>query len=193
MKWAVIYNGKVINNILWSGLNDWVYPFSHDELLENDNNFYKIGMYFENGVWNDPLPEEPKTPDISMVVQDLGESLKPYLLSQKLTKETLYMFSALYPEWKEDEAVVLNDIRSYKAEIYKVIQAHTTQANWTPDLTPALWNKFVPAGIVPAWVQPLGAQDAYKIGDKVTYGGFTWISTADNNVWQPGIYGWDKI
>lgn len=43
---------------------------------------------------------------------------------------------------------------------------------------------------IAAWVQPAGAQDAYKKGDIVTHNGKTWESTADNNVWEPGVYGW---
>ena len=32
----------------------------------------------------------------------------------------------------------------------------------------------------------------YKKGDKVTHNGSTWVSTVDNNVWEPGVYGWEK-
>lgn len=46
---------------------------------------------------------------------------------------------------------------------------------------------------VAAWVQPTGATDAYQTGDVVTHGGKTWKSTADNNVWEPGVYGWEEV
>lgn len=36
------------------------------------------------------------------------------------------------------------------------------------------------------------AHDAYAKGDKVSYGGKHWESTVDNNVWQPGVYGWTE-
>ena len=194
MKWAVIYNNKVINNVMWSGLNDWVYPFAHDELIENDNNFYKIGMTFEGGEWHDPIPsDEINTPDISMVLHDLGEFLKSYLFEDELTDELLYMFSAVYPEWEAGQEVEIGDIKSYKAAIYEAIQAHTTQEDWHPDIVPALWNKFTPAGIIPDWVQPAGAHDAYQVGDKVKHNGKTWESTINDNVWEPGVYGWVEI
>ena len=201
MKWAVIYNNKVVNRILWSGESNWIYPFAHDELIEDNEGFYKIGMVKINNVWTMPeVTEEPKTPDISMVVHDLGEALKPYLKSTELSADTLLMFSALYREWQPDEAVKLTDIRSYKGKIYEIVQAHTTQATWTPDITPALWKVFTPAGVIPAWKQPAGGHDAYKFDDKVTHNGFTWKSrvanTADGkgqNVWEPGVYGWVKI
>ena len=58
---------------------------------------------------------------------------------------------------------------------------------------PALFTQIAPAGTIPAWVQPTGAQDAYQLGDKVTHNGFTWESTYANNVWEPGVFGWVKI
>lgn len=51
-------------------------------------------------------------------------------------------------------------------------------------------------GEIPVWKQPTGAQDAYMIGDKVHFpdaDGPVYISTVDNNVWQPGVYGWDEV
>jgi hypothetical protein len=194
MKWAIIHNNKVINNVFWSGQNDWVYPFPHDELLPNDDNTYKIGMYFENGQWKDPIPStEVTTPDIEMVVHDLGEHLKPYLMEQELSEELLYMFSALYPEWEAGQVIEAGAIRSYKAKLYEIIQPHTTQSDWTPDVTPALWREIAPAGVIPEWKQPAGGHDAYAIGAKVTHNGFTWESTINANVWAPGVHGWKKI
>jgi hypothetical protein len=61
---------------------------------------------------------------------------------------------------------------------------------WSPGV--AGWREVVATGAAPAaWVQPVGAVDAYKLGVKVTYGGKTWTNTgSDANVWQPGVYGW---
>ena len=47
----------------------------------------------------------------------------------------------LYPAWEAGIAVDV-DIRYYyeaDGKLYKCRQAHTTQADWTPDVTPALW------------------------------------------------------
>lgn len=193
-QWAIIYKNKVVNRIIWSGENNWIYPFAHDEMIEDNEGFYKIGMVKVDGVWTMPeVTEEPKTPDISMVVHDLGEAFKPYLKANGLTAETLYLFSALYTEWEPGQTITAGSIRSYKAKIYEIIQPHTTQTGWEPDITPALWKEFTPAGIIPAWKQPLGAQDAYQKDAKVTHKGFTWQSTTANNVWEPGVYGWVKI
>lgn len=47
----------------------------------------------------------------------------------------------LCPVWKAGEAVKADDRRYYEPDgkLYKCRQAHTTQADWTPDKTPALW------------------------------------------------------
>lgn len=42
------------------------------------------------------------------------------------------------------------------------------------------------------WVQPQGSHDAYSTGDIVSHNGKLWISTADANVWEPGVYGWEE-
>jgi hypothetical protein len=193
-QWAVAYNNEIINRVIWSGESSWTYPFPHDELIPDDDNIYKIGMVKQGDTWVVPETQpEPQTPTIDMVVHDLGEHLKPYLKQNELSSDTLYMFSALYPEWTEGEAIQEGDIRSYKGQIYEIVQPHTTQAGWEPDVTPALWNVFTPAGIIPAWLQPLGSHDAYQTGAKVTHNGKTWECAVDNNVWEPGIYGWTEI
>ena len=73
----------------------------------------------------------------------------------------------------------------------KCVQAHTSQAGWTPDATPAL-QVVVSIDEYPEWVQPTGAQDAYAKGSKVTHNGKKWISSYDANVWEPGVYGWEE-
>ena len=85
-------------------------------------------------------------------------------------------------------------IRSFEGVLYRCISAHTSQSDWTPDVAPSLWVKIAdPAEEFPAWAAPVGAHDAYNAGDKVTHNGKRWISTAENNVWEPGVYGWEVV
>jgi hypothetical protein len=84
----------------------------------------------------------------------------------------------------------------YNDVLYRCEQSHTSQADWTPDQTPALWTEVAKPGEIPVWKQPTGAQDAYMTGDRVWYperDTDVWVSTVDGNVWQPGVYGWDKV
>ncbi len=95
----------------------------------------------------------------------------------------------LFEPWEADRAYAADVRLRYGDKLYRVVQAHTSQADWTPDVTPALYTE-VSVEEWPAWRQPLGAEDAYQEGDKVSHNGAHWISTTDGNVWEPGVYGW---
>ena len=95
----------------------------------------------------------------------------------------------LFPAWVAGKAYAVSDRAQYNGTLYKCIQAHTSQADWMPDATPALW-KTVSLDEYPEWVQPTGAHDAYNIGDKVTYNGQHYVCTSNGNVYAPDVYGW---
>lgn len=101
---------------------------------------------------------------------------------------------AVYPTWKEDIAYEVNERVLYNEVLYKVITAHTSQSNWTPNVAPNLFAKvLIPdEDVIPEWEQP-DSTNPYMTGDKVTRNGKTWVSIIDNNVWEPGIYGWEEI
>lgn len=108
--------------------------------------------------------------------------------------ETATEHTDLFSPWVEGIAYEVGNIRSYEGDLYRCVQAHTSQSDWTPDKVPALWTKIGdPAEEFPEWSQPVGAHDAYAKGDKVSFGGKHWESTIDNNVWQPGVYGWSEV
>ena len=98
-----------------------------------------------------------------------------------------------FPKWEPYINVSVGERYKYNKVLYKVIQAHTTQADWTPDKVPALFT-VVSVDEWPEWVQPTGSGDAYMKGDKVTFDGEHYISLIDNNVWSPYTYpaGWEK-
>ena len=114
---------------------------------------------------------------------------------KSLPVETALEVPKLFKKWKAGEAVALNDIREYNGVLYKTIQAHTTQADWKPNLTPALWKVVQPEGVIPDWKQPTGAHDAYKIGDKVKFNGNKYESLINANTYSPTVYpaGWKKL
>ena len=96
----------------------------------------------------------------------------------------------LFPMW-EVAPYSVGDRVQYNGTLYKCVQAHTAQSDWTPDATPALWV-VVTVEEWPEWVQPAGSHDAYAKGSKVTHNGEKWISSYDANIWEPGVYGWTK-
>lgn len=100
----------------------------------------------------------------------------------------------LFAAWAAGISYTVGNIRRYGDLLYKCIQAHTSQEDWTPPATPSLWRNIAdPAEEYPEWSQPVGASDAYQNGDKVSHNDKHWTSTVDNNVWEPGVYGWDEV
>ena len=97
-----------------------------------------------------------------------------------------------FPKWEVGVSYNNNDRIRYNNILYKCVQAHTSQSDWAPDITPALWTK-VSVEEFPEWVQPTGSQDASNVGDKVSHNEKHWTSTVDANVWEPGVYGWEEI
>ena len=108
------------------------------------------------------------------------------------TDENALKVIDLYPVWAVGISVAKDSRYQYEGKLYKCIQAHTTQADWTPDVTPALWVK-VSLDEWPEWIQPTGAHDAYAKGDKVTHSSKKWTSDVDANTWEPGVYGWTEV
>lgn len=98
-----------------------------------------------------------------------------------------------YPEWTTDTDYATGYKVQYSGTLYKCLQAHTAQADWTPDTSPSLWAKvLIPnPDVIPEWEQP-DSTNPYMTGDKVTHNNKTWVSDIDNNVWTPGVYGWTE-
>ena len=108
--------------------------------------------------------------------------------------KTLINNKAVFEFWRAGINAEKDKIYRYSENIYKCIQPHTTQEDWTPDKVPALFVK-ISLEEFPQWVQPTGAHDAYNKGDKVSDEGKHWISEIDGNVWKPGTVAgaWSKI
>ena len=91
---------------------------------------------------------------------------------------------------KKDERLIYND------KFYKVLQNHTSQADWAPDVANSLFVEISdPSVEYPEFKQPTGAHDAYAKGAKITFNSEKYISLIDANVWSPTDYpaGWQKV
>lgn len=117
-------------------------------------------------------------------------------LSDEQALEVIYVFD----DWKENKKYTINEFVSYGVnsvgdpQLYKVIQDHISQSDWTPDKAPSL---YVAIGLddsgYPVWAQPTGAHDAYNIGDIVNYNGTLYKSVINGNIYSPETYptGWE--
>ena len=100
----------------------------------------------------------------------------------------------LFPAWQTGKWYVIGDRVKYDSTLYRVVQDHTSQTDWTPDITPNLYAEVAEPGTIPVWHQPTGAQDAYRIGDKVHYpdeNGPVYVCTIDYNIYPPNVAGWE--
>ena len=104
--------------------------------------------------------------------------------------------SILFPIWASGKIYQGSESENpsrvqYNNILYKCLQGHTSQDDWTPDTAVSLWVRVDnPIEEWPEWIQPVGAQDVYAQNAKVSHNNKHWISEIDNNVWEPGVYGW---
>ena len=121
------------------------------------------------------------------------------MFAASLNDEQAMEVATIYDAWAVGKSYTVGEFVTYGTngvgdpQLYKVVQAHTSQADWTPDVVPAL---FVAIGLdnygFPIWSRPTGAHDAYNIGDVVDYNGALYKSLIDGNVYSPEEYpaGW---
>ena len=108
--------------------------------------------------------------------------------------------SSVFPKYEVGKVYKVKDVFSYgensvgDAQLYQVLQDHTSADEWAPDTATSLYKAIgVTEDGYAEWVQPLGATDAYNTGDIVSYNGTLYQSTVDQNVWEPGVYGWEEV
>lgn len=112
----------------------------------------------------------------------------------KLSDSEAFNSAELFPNYKEGKAYSVGDRFKHNGVLYSVVQDHTSQADWIPSNTAALYNPIPdPAIEFPEWVQPTGSHDAYMTGAKVSYMGKHWICNTDSNVYAPDVAGWTEV
>lgn len=122
------------------------------------------------------------------------------IFAQTLSDDEAMKVSTLYPKYEVGRAYKTDELFTYGTnsvgdpQLYRVVQDHTSQADWAPDATASLYSSIgiTDAGY-PIWSQPTGAHDAYNIGDIVDYNGTLYKSLIDGNVYSPEAYpaGWE--
>ena len=133
-----------------------------------------------------------------MTPQEKARALRPLIEKAAVSLDDSDALNAveLFKAWYSGIAYLADERVQYNGTLYRCVQAHTSQADWEPDRTPALWTEVAKPGEIPVWKQPTGAQDAYMRGDKVHYPTAddpVYVSTVDNNVWEPTVYGWEVV
>ena len=134
------------------------------------------------------------------VFEQFGKALQMFV--QTLGDEQAMEVACVYPPYQIGKAYKANEMFTFgtnnvgDAQLYRVVQDHTSQEDWLPNATPAL---YTPIGLTeegyPVWSQPTGGHDAYNIGDIVDYNGTLYKSLIDGNVYSPDAYpqGWELV
>lgn len=154
---------------------------------------YQDGTFYRNG---EPLQTSEQS--VQAALQDAKAELEAvYDVVQSLPDEVAIVAPTLFKEWTQDVVYAEGDRVRYDDKLYRCIQNHNAQSDWTPTAAPSLWVAILPGQggtEIGEWVQP-DATNAYKTGDKVTYNGKTYESLIDNNVWSPAAYpgGWKEV
>ena len=122
-------------------------------------------------------------------------------LLPNLSDEQALQVPLMFPKWQVGKAYVVGDRVLYLGVLYKVLQAHTSQDGWQPDVAPSLFAKNLIVKDeqgeqvdIPEWEQP-DSTNPYMTGDKVRFEGKVYQSLIDNNVWSPSDYpqGWEEV
>ena len=131
------------------------------------------------------------------IARQVKRALELLANQSNLPESNAMEIADIYEEYKVGKNYPVGYVSKYgvnadnETQLYSVLQEHTSQADWIPSETPSLYKAigFTEDGI-PVWTQPLGANDAYMLGDVVSHDGEIWVSDVDYNVWQPAVYGW---
>ena len=119
--------------------------------------------------------------------------IKQQINTLSVDDNTALRMRDFYPKWAAGQAYTAGHKVQHGGKLWRCLQAHTSQTGWEPESAPSLWAKvLIPdETVAPEWEQP-DSTNPYMAGDKVSHNGKTWVSDIDNNVWEPGVYGWTE-
>lgn len=116
------------------------------------------------------------------------------IASESLTDNQAVQAPLLFERWSADKHYPVGKRLYHSGKLWRVLIEHDSQKTWEPDASPSLFAEvLIPdPSVIPEWVQP-ESTNPYMIGDKVRHNGSVWVSIVDNNVWEPGVYGWSEV
>lgn len=178
--------------MLWSETSQVTQPEGCAELIEVENDSdYPAGKIWRNGQFVDP-------PDVLGVEQKASRVMfRALAQTDVITPTDALDNSEMFPLWADNigQRAEAGSYWRHNKTLWRVNagQGHTIQSDWSPDAAPSLFSPAGnPAEEWPEWIQPTGEHNAYGEGAKVTHNGKRWISTANPNTWEPGVYGWEE-
>lgn len=130
-----------------------------------------------------------------MTLIEYAKKIRPIIEKavQNLDNDNALEAITLFPSWNSGVEYTAGTKVKYEGMLYSVLQDHTSQTDWKPDKAHSLFAKVLisDTDIIPDWEQP-DSTNPYKKGDKVRFNEKIYKSIVDNNVWRPGVYGWEE-
>lgn len=202
-RWAdtseVVYTGDSLVNI--ESVSGTIGVYANDGfLLREDNPSDYLRQIIRNGMitltnhpegWTPPPTIEQRVGELE---QTNSISFRTMAENGEISEEIAADYPDLFLPWGVGVQYEIGNLRSYRDELYKCIQAHTSQEAWTPDVAVSLWAVAGnPTEEWPEWIQPISAETAYRLNAKVSHNGKHWISNIDYNTYEPGVTQfWDE-
>lgn len=187
-----MYEGDI--SVLLANLNE-CNSIVYGEDVYNDYNVIKeFGFKYDNEekqifkVVLDQPEKEYELPNDVLIAIDYA--------IQNMNDDQALNCMSIFPLWEEGITYSEGNRVQYKDKLYKVLQNHISQSDWTPDTASSLFVEISDPNIeYPEFVQPTGSHDAYSKGDKVTFEGKKYVSLIDANTWSPVSYpsGWKEV
>ena len=151
-------------------------------------NYFNLYLNVDTKQLNTPSPAELALINLEIAPSE-AKSFRDHLdlVITELADEDAEKVKILYPKWNGNGILYVQDERvRYNDVLYRVLQSHISQANWTPIDAPSLFDRVLKPSNGPSdWIQP-GSTNGYMIGDMVIHNGIIYESLIDNNVWEPG-------
>jgi len=180
----------IVDKILYA--DDWARGYLNGLLVVEFGGVTDINaieLYNEDGERVIPTPAPSETSPLNLARIAFVTLAENELIDDEHIKEHANLF-VLWDEHFTGKrgTIVLDD-----GILFRSLHDVGVGQNTRPSETPSMWQRIGnPNDEIHQWRQPLGAHDAYQTGDKVLFDGNTWVSTHDNNIWQPGVFGWEK-
>ena len=196
---------STVNHLIDEGVTDYTF-FSYKDDASLDAPMWstniRVGLDISDSEQQAAIQTATESPEFEEYIDETETTIERLLTI--LTDEQAQEIIDAFPAWAVGVVYTVDYRVKYNNKLYKCVQAHTSQADWTPDIVPALWTPLQPEQgdddptTIPVWVQPTGAHDAYNTGDRVLYpdaSGQVYESIINGNVWSPVDYpaGWKLI
>lgn len=197
----------------------WPEPFNEDKIISIDATVEEFITLVNQKVNEVTTKAAAAETSVNFVAAEVSKAIeKNALLTENLNKIAKQVLKSeisqddyaamidVFPEWQIETAYKTGDVVRYNFSAWEVIQDHTSQEDWSPELVAALFKQVTPKTttdpttgetieVIADFVQPTGAQDVYMIGDKVQFESKVYESVIDNNTYSPTAYaqGWKLV